>query len=251
MRKQLNRILKKVGLTLYSKKLIKYYSTSELKKMFNLDEYDISYIRGKLDIGLKEKLLSENKNKWLDIGCGGNFEENFYYIDTFPETVVCNKDKYFRADITNITEDNLEKIGKFDLARMQHVFEHFTPEEGVIVLENISKLLNKDGYLLITTPDLKRFAYLYLSGKISENFDWAYSRIEKKSPDSFYFSVFSHSILTEQHKWCYDFEGLKYQLLKTGKYKNIEEITLEHELASIPFTHNRPDQDVCVLAQLK
>lgn len=217
----------------------------------NHNEYDISCIPGKHDIGLKEKLIKENKLKWLDIGCGDNFEDNFYYLDTFAENLVRNKERYFRADITNITETNLERIGKFDFVRMQHVFEHFTPEQGLIVLENISKLLNKKGYLLITTPDLKIYANLYLSGKISKDFEWAYNRIEKDSPDSFYFSIFSHSLLTEKHKWCYDFEGLKYQLAKTKKYKNIEEITLEHEYASTPFTHNRPEVDVCILAQLK
>jgi len=251
MIKQLNKILKRFGLAFYSKKSIKYTPTSELSKMHNLDEYDVSYIRGKLDVGLKEKLLSEHKTKWLEVGCGGNFEDNFYYIDTFPENAVKNKNRYFRADIVNLTEAQIEKIGKFDFVRMQHVFEHFTPEQGFRVLKNISKILNDDGYLLISTPDLKRFAHLYLSGKINENFKWAHNRIEKESPDSFYFSIFTHSILTEKHEWCYDFKGLEYQLDKTNKFKNIEEITLQHELANIPFTHNRPDQDVCVLAQRK
>jgi predicted SAM-dependent methyltransferase len=251
MRHLLNKILNKFGFTLYSKKKINYYSNDQLKKMYNLDDYDISCIKGKLDGGLKDKLIQENKIKWLDIGCGGHFENNFYYLDTFPEGMIREKDKYIRANIVHLSESEFEKIGKFDLIRMQHVFEHFTPEDGLKVLDNCAKLLNKDGYILISTPDLRKYVHLYLTDRIKENFDWALNRIDKNSPNSFYFSIFSHSMLHEKHEWCYDAEGLIYQLNRTNKYKNIAEISLSDNLANIPFTHNRPNQDVCVLAQLK
>lgn len=35
-------------------------------------------------MNLKEKLISENKTRWLDIGNGGNFEDGFYYMDILP-----------------------------------------------------------------------------------------------------------------------------------------------------------------------
>ena len=195
-------------------------------------------------------MLNENKSRWLDIGCGGIFGNNFICIDLFPETLVNKKVKYFRIDIINATDTEINKLGKFDLIRMQHVFEHFTPENGIKVLNNCAKLLNKDAYILISTPDLKRYVHLYLSGKINENFDWALKRINKESPNSFYFSIFFHSMLFEEHKWCYDAEGIKYQLKLTQKFKNIQEIKLTDGLASIPFTHKRPNEDVCVIANL-
>ena len=247
----LQAVLGKLGYTIYSRSILKYYSTEELKEMYSIKEQDAAYIRGKLGVGLKERLLEEKKNRWLEIGCGGNFEENFHYVDTFPEGVVCEKDKYFRANAINMSEADFERMGKFDFIRMQHVFEHFTPEDGLSVLNNCARLLNPDGYILITTPDLKKYVHLYLSGKINENFDWALNRVEKDSPNSFFFSVFSHSLLHESHLWCYDAEGLIYQFERTGKFKNIRELTLNDELANIPFTHNRPNEDVCVLAQAK
>jgi len=243
-------MLRFFGYTLYSKKMIKHYTVEDLKKMHAVDEYDIAYIKGKLNGGLKEKLVSENKGKWLDIGCGGNLEKDFYYLDTFPEGVVSIKDRYFRADIINMSENDFSRVGKFDLVRLQHVFEHFTPENGLKVLSNCARLLNTDGYLLITTPDLVKHIHLFLSGKISENYDWALSRIEKNSPNSFYFSVFAHSLLHEKHKWCYDADGLIYQFQRVGKFKNIQQLKLGDELSNIPFTHNRPEQDVCIIAQV-
>lgn len=250
MKKTLNKILKKVGVVLLTKRILKYLSIAELKSLYNLNDADVAYAKGKLDKGLKEKLQKEKRTRWLDIGCGGNLAEDFVYIDTFPEGIVEKKDKYFRLDIINATDFQLERVGKYDLVRMQHVFEHFTPEDGIRVLNNCARLLNTDGYILITTPDLKRFVNMYLSGKINDNM-WALNRINKDSPNSFYFSIFAHSMLYEQHKWCYDAEGLIYQLESTNQFKNIHEILLSDELANIPFTHNKPDEDVCIVAQLK
>ena len=39
-------------------------------------------------MNLKEKLIKEKRTRWLDVGCGGNFEDGFYYLDTFPEGII-------------------------------------------------------------------------------------------------------------------------------------------------------------------
>lgn len=247
----LNKFLRSFGFAVYSKKMLKTYSTDLLKEKYRIDDFDLAYIKSKIGIGLNAKLLSENKTSWLDVGCGGNFEANFKYIDRFPIDTIEKKDLYFQADIVNLSDDDIKKIGKFDLIRMQHVFEHFTPEDGLKVLDNCSKLLNNDGYILISTPDLNKFIAMYLNSDIRKYYDWAKTRIDVESPDSFYFSIYTHSVLHEKHEWCYDAKGLIYQLEKSNKFKNIRELKLDDELANIPFTHNRPIEDVCVLAQLK
>jgi hypothetical protein len=53
----------------------------------------------------------------------------------------------------------------------------------------------------------------------------------------------------QQHKWCYDVKGLKYMLGLSDKYTAIKQLKISSELASVPFTHNRPEEDLCVLAQ--
>lgn len=203
---------------------------------------------------LKEILIKNNKTKWLDIGNGGNFDKGFFYVDLFPEGVINPnfKDRYFRIDILNAPEKELEKLGKFDLVRLQHTFEHFSYEEGKIVLKNCAKILNKDGYILITTPDLRIHIQKYLNDdyKNWKGFKWwANRRISENAPNSFYFSIFAHSMPFEQHKWCYDYEGLEFILKESNEFKNIKELKINNELAEIPFTHNRPEEDVCVIAQ--
>lgn len=205
---------------------------------------------------IKELLIKQNKTKWLDIGCGGVFDDDFYYIDLFPEGAINPKfkNRYFRIDILNSPKQELDKLGKFDLVRMQHTFEHFTYEEGQKVLKNCAFLLEKDGYILISTPDLKIHINKYLNNEYKnwKGFKWwANKRIPENAPNSFYFSIFAHSMPFEQHKWCYDYEGLEFILRGVGEFENIKELKVTDELADIPFTHNRPEEDVCVIAQKK
>jgi len=205
---------------------------------------------------LKEKLQKEHKTRWLDVGCGGCFEEGFYYLDTFPEDLInpVFKDRYFRVDIVNSSQKELERMGKFDFIRMQHTFEHFSYEEGKKVLLNCAKILKKGGIILITVPDLKVHIQKYLGDTYRKDKgfkEWANKRIPENSPNSFYFSIFAHSMPYESHRWCYDGEGLRYQLELSGKYENIKEVKFNDSLAGYPFTHNRPEEDVCVIASKK
>ena len=205
-------------------------------------------------LNLKDKLIYEGKNRWLDIGCGGNFEENFYYLDIFPKEVIdpLYQDKYFRTDIVNASKEALKKLGKFDFIRMQHSLEHFSLEEGERTIKNCARLLKPGGVILITTPDLQIHARRYLqkkSKRLKDFASWAERRISEDAPASFYFSIFAHGIpYGGRHKWCYDYEGIKYQLQKCGGFEDVKKLDLDNSLASIPFTHNRPEEDVCVIA---
>ncbi|GAB3513197.1 hypothetical protein GCM10027341_54910 [Spirosoma knui] len=250
MKKFIAALLDKLGFILISKKKLRTYQTAQLEETYPELQDKTDFLRARANKGLREKLIHERKTKWLEIGCGGTFEENFVYVDLFPKSLVDKKGTYYRLDIVHATEEEFAQLGKFDLIRMQHVFEHFSPEDGLIALKNCANLLNPDGYILISVPDLRKYIGFYLTDQIRNNYDWALNRIKKDSPNSFYFSVFTHSVQHERHEWCYDAEGLIYQLERTKKFKAIRELALTDELANIPFTHNRPNEDVCVIAQL-
>ncbi len=209
---------------------------------------------------LKQLLIKKGKRSWLDIGCGKVFDSDFYYADILPKKKIKPrfKKRYSRFDILNARPSDIAKLGKFDLVRMQHVLEHFTFEEGLNVLKNCAKILKKGGYLLVTVPDLKIHTKKYLTGKYKdwEAFSWwALKRIPDDAPDSFYFSIFAYSIPNKppfhNHKWCYDCKGLEYVINWSGRYKKIKEIKPKDKLANIPFTHNRPEEDLCIIAQKK
>ena len=246
----MHKCFKKLGYLIISERALRRNTPEELCAVHNIQEDSIPVLKSGLNGGLKVKLIKEKKTKWLEIGCGGTFDPDFTYIDVFPENLAARKGRYFRMDIINLTESDTEKLGRFDFIRMQHVFEHFSPENGLQVLNNCARLLNPEGYILMTTPDLRKYISMYLNRTISKNSEWALRRIQPDSPDSFFFSVYAHSLNYEKHEWCYDAEGLIYQLTRTQKFKNIREIVLGDELANIPFTHNRPKEDVCIIGQL-
>jgi hypothetical protein len=230
-------------------RLIFYYKVFE--KVFNIYHYRIKKNRNVL----KEILIKNNQTRWLDLGSNLKYSKDFYFADILdvsdiPEEM---RSKYFKVDVCKpLSNDNLERLGKFDLIRMQHVFEHFTMEDGLIALENSYKMLNSKGYLLISIPDLNIFVKRYRHKNLHSNWsfaEWARTRIPEDAPQCFYFSVFSHSVLYQPHLWCYDKEGLIYQLNKSGKFINIKRIRLFDNLCNIPFTHNRPLEDLCLLSQ--
>ena len=253
----LNRVLRKGGFVLIPAREAR--DRDHLVKNYGLRNKDVIRLNATPKGGLRQHLIANQQTKWLEIGCGGTLEQDFHYIDLFPEGVVDRsfQGRYSRIDIVHAGESQLQKLGKFDLVRMQHVFEHFAPEDGREVLRRCASLLNPRGYLLITTPDLRIFAKTYLNDGFKgnpqmESFNREAvknGRANAESPDSFYFSVFAHSLLHERHLWCYDFDGLKYLLEETGSFEDIQELGLDHPLTDFPFTHNRPEEDVCVLAR--
>ncbi len=203
---------------------------------------------------LEQVLKANNQLRWLDFGSSSLISEGFHFADLYPASEAAEKmkSKYFQFNMVTTGESELKQLGKWDLVRMQHVFEHLTLEDGLIGLGKCWELLNEGGYLLITVPDLNIFINEYRNGTLHtmDSFkDWALTRIPKDAPESFYFSIFTHSVLHQQHVWCYDEEGLIYQLNRTGKFKNIRRLSVFHPLARIPFTHNRPLEDLCILAQ--
>lgn len=207
-------------------------------------------------MNLQQQLVSQGKTRWLDIGCGGRFDDGFHYVDIFPISKIPGeyRNRYYRVDMVTAKSADLKKLGKFNFVRLQHTFEHFSLEEGKEVLKNCAKLLEPGGIILITTPDLRIHIDKYLTGSYRKwkGFTWwANKRIPVAAPDSFYFSIFAHSMPWESHKWCYDSEGLIFQLKSVALFKNIKEMKVDDNLASVPFTHNRPEEDVCVIANLK
>ncbi len=205
--------------------------------------------------GLSQQLRRENRTRWLDLGSSETYLEGFFFANLHPVEEVERrvKESYFQFNAAvEHSDEELSHMGTFDLIRMQHVFEHFTPEEAQIVLKNCHRLLNDGGYLLISVPDLEIFVNRYRHNCLdaSWNFkDWAHNRIEAGSPQSYYFSIFTHSILYEAHKWCYDRDGLIFSINHNGLFKEAERLSLYHRLAELPFTHNRPEEDLCVLAR--
>jgi SAM-dependent methyltransferase len=203
---------------------------------------------------LEETLRKAGQTRWLDIGCGVDLDPSFEGVDLFPKTKINERarSKYHRLNVLKAGPVALKRLGKFDLIRMQHVFEHFSFEEGQLVLTKCAQLLKKGGYIVITVPDLRVYIQKYLNDEFKrwpEFVTWANLRVTEGAPNSAYFSYFAHSSVEDPHKWCYDYEGLAFQLQRTGQFTDIRDLKPGDDLASTPFIHNRPAEDACAVAQ--
>jgi predicted SAM-dependent methyltransferase len=210
---------------------------------------------------LKQQLIQTGRTRWLDIGgTTDSFAEGFLCLNMFPaETIPAEfAEQYYYADLDHLDSLNPDDFGQFDLVRMQHVFEHFSVEEGVTLLQFCAQLLKPDGYLLMTVPDLRIHVSGYLNRYRYMKFfsDYAKLRVPDDSPASFIFSIHAHQngyapegVPGQVHKWCYDYEGLRYQLEQVDAFKQFKRLDLLDPWTEIPFTHNRPLEDLCVIAQ--
>jgi predicted SAM-dependent methyltransferase len=234
--------------------MIKYISINYYKLKFRLiHSFHFRIRKGKCKLELD--LKKNNQTRWLDLGSSINHaNKNFHFADLYPieDCLDEMKAKYFQLNITiPISNKDMDRMGKFDFIRMQHVFEHFTFEEADTVLANCYELLNKNGKLLISVPDLDIYVTRYLNKTLKHipSFGpWAQKRIKEDSPQSDYFSIYAHSMLYEKHLWCYNSQGLIDKIISSRKFKEVKRITLLNSLSGIPFTHNRPEEDLCVLA---
>jgi predicted SAM-dependent methyltransferase len=207
---------------------------------------------------LREQLLSEGKTNWLDVGIGlGKGAPQFTYVDIKPRYKVrpSVQGRYHRLDIAKAAPGALRRLGKFDFIRSQHMFEHLTFEDGLKALKNCAKLLKKDGLILVTVPDLRIHVDRYLKNDYATWspgwLKWARGRVPTDAPPSALFSVFAHSKPGQAHVWCYDAEGLIYQFKRSKAFTDIRELKLTDRWSEEPFTHNRSNEDVCIVARKK
>lgn len=108
--------------------------------------------------------------KLLHVGCGKKTKKDIikYFHNNWSETRVDIDSKVNPDIIGSIT--NLSKIKNysFDAIFTSHTIEHLFAHEVDIALKEFHRVLNKDGFLIITCPDLKSISKLVLEDKLLE-----------------------------------------------------------------------------------
>jgi len=176
----------------------------------------IKYIMNSIDFDL-------NKKRILEIGYGGGFLinefiKNNYYIEGID---ICNKNKkleqlgikLYEGEITN---KNFKPIKKYDIIIMLDVVEHIADLNSYF--RKINLILKKNGYLIITTPNLNSLNYSLL-GKF---WNWL-------SPPGHlnYFSKKSINIL---------FKNNNFDLTTFKTWKGDEDKSIVTMIFKLPFT---------------
>ena len=103
---------------------------------------------------------------------------------------------------------------------MSHVLEHFTRSDGLQLLVDCRRVLEPNGILRISCPDLKRYATAYAAEDRaffeSAEIGWAnrYDRLETLG-DRFISKAYDND-LKYGHKWFYDAVGAIYLIREAG-----------------------------------
>lgn len=100
----------------------------------------------------------------LDLGCGDGIFSGLFYSTKARNVIAIDKDltaikharKYYQKDNVSFERLDIHKLErirkKFELIVMFAVIEHFTPEEGLKVLNKIGLLLKSGGTFFGSTP---------------------------------------------------------------------------------------------------
>ena len=101
--------------------------------------------------------------KYLNLGCGARFHEDWINIDFVSNSTFVQS--------ANLTEGIPLENESIDIVYNSHVLEHFTKSQGEIFLTECFRVLKKDGILRVVVPDLEQIAINYLSTlkNVSEN----------------------------------------------------------------------------------
>lgn len=154
----------------------KNYQESPLDFLFLLSRYKFA-----------SKLIEYN-DKVLDAGCGigigsimlNKFSKSVTGIDIDDEIIKYCKCTYqninnlnFKTfDIKNQLDDNFNVIVCLD------VIEHFTKDDGNLIIKNLFNSLNKYGMLIIGTPNIESQKYASQNRKLSHIYEYNYNEFK-------------------------------------------------------------------------
>jgi len=179
----------------------------------------------------------------LHLGCGPVYLEGWINIDIYQngytylakerkDLLEYNKttvDKYYKYLFGKRKSDFVVVDQYFDLTQVPYpfkdnsvdkiliveTFEHFSQDEGMILLKEWYRILNKKGgEVLIDIPDLIGTFRLLENAKTIEEMNWAIRLIYGSQKNAFSF-----------HKWGYTFKTIS-ELCRSSGFKKIEIVDL-------------------------
>ena len=115
---------------------------------------------------------SEKKMKtFLHVGCGPSRKQHTtpgFNTDEWNE-LRFDIDQSVQPDIVG-TMLNMSEVasGSVDAVYSSHNIEHLYPHEVVVALKEFKRVLNDDGYLIITCPDLQSVCQLVVEDKLTD-----------------------------------------------------------------------------------
>ena len=107
-------------------------------------------------------------NNFLHVGCGPQTKTNLKGFESWNE-IRLDIDPLVNPDIVGtFTDMNGAKTGGFSAVYSSHNIEHVFPHEVPTVLKESYRVLDDDGFVVITCPDLQSVGAQLASGRLIE-----------------------------------------------------------------------------------
>jgi len=112
-----------------------------------------------------------DKKTFLHVGCGGNYKDNTTpaFASEDWEEVRLDIDKSAKPDIiSSVLDLGIIDSESFDAIFSSHNIEHVYTHEVPVMLKEFLRVLNNDGFFVVTCPNLIPVARLIADDKLTE-----------------------------------------------------------------------------------
>lgn len=141
--------------------------------------------------------LIDRTDSVLDAGCGhglgsvmlSKFARSVIGVDMDRELIEHCRNTYTEITNLNFEVGDLKDLSdfdrQFDSIVCMDVIEHFTREEGPVVVQSMANALNERGMLIIGTPNVRSQEFASQRRKMTHPFEYDYAAFKKILSDIF------------------------------------------------------------------
>ncbi|WP_310484194.1 methyltransferase domain-containing protein [Chamaesiphon sp. VAR_48_metabat_403] len=175
---------------------------------------------GSVDRQIVANYFQENEIRKLHIGCGGNMLPGWLNSDLKP----------FSPNIFNLdaTKPFPLENDRFDCVFSEHMIEHISYADGLLMLTSCFHALKPQGKIRISTPNLPFLIDLYKEGKSSQQHEYIKWATHEFVPhvDAYHDTfVINNFVRDWGHQFIYDEKTLRLSLERAG-FTNIVKCNL-------------------------
>ncbi len=206
MKKFVKHILRKIYLNYFAKELFQILRITKKRILWHF-----SRNFGRVDKVITESYFAKQETRKLHIGCGKSILRGWLNSDFFPSS---NNKIHLDATDTFPFENDM-----FEYVFSEHMIEHLSYANGLVMLSECHRILKNNGKIRITTPNLQFLSDLYRDSKSElqvEYIKWATDKFIESAPyydDTF---VINNFVRDFGHLFIYDEKTLRVSLERAG-----------------------------------
>ena len=180
---------------------------------------------GRVDRQIRDHYFAHYTSRKLHIGCGHNVLEGWLNTNFLPQNT-----NVFHL---NVTERFPFRDNAFDYVFSEHMIEHVPYSDGSRMLAECFRVLNGNGKIRISTPNLSFLIDLYTEEKSQLQKDYCQWINSKEATDNvvdttpYYLDTFviNNFVRDWGHEFIYDEKTLRLSL-ETAGFSNIRKCTI-------------------------